>query len=102
MGLYAKSFKIVDMPELWVHLIMQCITTVSYSFFVNGEPTGRKRPKVGLRIGDPVSPNLFILCMESMSRNFSVQQERGVIKGLKWLDKLQRCPTSCLLVMPFF
>ena len=34
--------------ELWVALIMECITTVSYSILVNGEPRGMIKPSKGL------------------------------------------------------
>ena len=35
--------------ESWVDLIMECITTVSYSILVNGEPKGMITPSRGLR-----------------------------------------------------
>lgn len=71
------------MPPLWIHLIMQCLKTVSYSVLVNDEPYGKITPRVGLRQGDPLSPYNFILCMETLSRKFVIQQEKGVLRGLK-------------------
>ena len=38
--------------ESWVALIMECITIVSYSILVNGEPKGMIIPSRGLRQGD--------------------------------------------------
>lgn len=67
----------------WVHLIMQCITIITYSILINGEPTGRTVSKAGLRQGDPLSPYIFILCMETLSRNIIVHQQLGTIRGLK-------------------
>ena len=53
--------------EDWVALIMECITTVSYSILVNGEPKGLIKPTRGLRQGDPLSPYLFLFCVEGLN-----------------------------------
>ena len=52
--------------ERWVQLMMLCITTTSYFILINGEPHGEISPTRGLRQGDPLSPYLFLMCMEGL------------------------------------
>lgn len=59
----------MEFPTKWIKWITQCITTVTYSILVNGEPTTYFNPKAGLRQGDTLSSYIFILCMEVLSTN---------------------------------
>ena len=51
----------------WVDLMMLCVSTVRYNVLVNRREVGPIIPKKGLRQGDPLSPYLFILCVEGLS-----------------------------------
>lgn len=39
-------------PQNWIETLMKCVTTVSYSVFVNGHAGENFRPTRGLRQGD--------------------------------------------------
>ncbi|KAK0588170.1 hypothetical protein LWI29_035325 [Acer saccharum] len=49
------------------NLIMSCISNVQYRVVLNGELSDSFRPKCGIRQGDPLSPYIFVLCMEKLS-----------------------------------
>ena len=48
-------------------LILSCISSTSVSLLFNGEQLEEFKPSRGLRKGDPISPYIFILCMELLS-----------------------------------
>jgi hypothetical protein len=67
----------------WVDLIMECVTSVSYSIRVNSELTEELVPTRGIRQGDPLSPYLFLLCAEGLSSCLLHAEEIGGIEGIK-------------------
>jgi hypothetical protein len=68
--------------ERWVSLIMACVRSVSYSIVVNGFPVGHIKPSRGLRQGDPISPYLYLLCVEAFSSMLSKAESTWVIIGV--------------------
>ena len=67
--------------ESWVALIMECITTVTYSILVNGEPKGLITPTRGLRQGDLLSLYLFLFCVEGLNAILRQAMGNGDIHG---------------------
>uniref|UniRef100_A0A803QLX3 Reverse transcriptase domain-containing protein n=1 Tax=Cannabis sativa TaxID=3483 RepID=A0A803QLX3_CANSA len=65
------------------NLIMQCITTVSFSILLNGAPLAPFNPKRGIRQGDPLSPFIFILCSEVLSKLIFKAERLGQLSGVR-------------------
>ena len=57
--------------------------TTTFSMIVNGEPKSWFRGERGVRQGDPLSPFLFTLAMDVLSRLISRAVASGLIRGVK-------------------
>jgi len=62
---------------------MACVTNVQFAVLVNGSPSPFFRSSRGLRQGCPLSPLLFILVMDGLSRLINVQKELSTIRGVR-------------------
>ena len=71
----------VSFTERWITLLMLCVKTISYSILVNGEPKWMIYLTRGIHQGDPLSPFLFLLCIEGLNGLINKAADKGDIKG---------------------
>ncbi|GAA0163847.1 hypothetical protein LIER_19619 [Lithospermum erythrorhizon] len=60
---------------------MTLVSTVSYSFLINGAPRDFIMPTRGIRQGNPLSPYLFLLCEKGLTYMIKEAEERKTISG---------------------
>uniref|UniRef100_A0A2N9F0T2 Reverse transcriptase domain-containing protein n=1 Tax=Fagus sylvatica TaxID=28930 RepID=A0A2N9F0T2_FAGSY len=65
----------------WRNWINFCISTARFSILVNRCPSGFFRSSRGLRQGDPLSPLLFVIVMEALSRLLDRAVREGLFSG---------------------
>ncbi|KAB2630796.1 hypothetical protein D8674_008315 [Pyrus ussuriensis x Pyrus communis] len=67
----------------WRSLINGCISSVKFAVLLNGQAGESFAPSRGLRQGDPLSPYLFILVGEVLSKLFQGAVDQGRLEGVK-------------------
>lgn len=65
----------------WIRWIILCVTSVNYMISFNGSLVGPIIPRHGLRQGDPLSPYLFLFCVEGLSHKLKEAAELGQVNG---------------------
>lgn len=69
--------------EKFRDLVQSCIGTVTSSILLNDSVIGTIKPMRGLRQRDPISPLLFLLCSETLSRLLGKEETMGNIHVIK-------------------
>ncbi|KAB2621987.1 hypothetical protein D8674_024169 [Pyrus ussuriensis x Pyrus communis] len=67
----------------WRSLINGCISSVKFAVLLNGQAGESFAPSRGLRQGDPLSPYLFILVGEVLSKLIQGAVDQGRLEGVK-------------------
>ncbi|GJS24646.1 RNA-directed DNA polymerase, eukaryota, reverse transcriptase zinc-binding domain protein [Tanacetum coccineum] len=75
--------------DRWCNWIKSCLCSSRGSILVNGSPTSEFQFQKGLKQGDPLSPFLFILVMESLHLSFQKVVNAGMFKGVILDNSLQ-------------
>lgn len=73
----------LGLPSRIISLIMHCISTPSMQILWKGRPTESFCPSRGIRQGDPLSPYIFILCMERLSQAITKEVRNGNWEAIK-------------------
>jgi len=71
-----KLLLMLGFPGRFVHLIMQCVETTTFSVAINGDLYGFFLRSSGMRHGDPLSLYLFISYMEYFSRMLKLASQK--------------------------
>lgn len=78
-GFLQAVLRKVGVGEPLIKVIMSCLQTTALSVLWNGECLKEFTMERGLRQGDPLSPYLFVLCMEVLSHHI-----RAAITRKEW------------------
>jgi hypothetical protein len=73
----------VKLPEDMINLIMNCISSVQSNVLWNDNRSDFFKPHCGVRQGDPMSPYLFVLCMDKLSHLIAEATETGKWKPMR-------------------
>src|SRR3954467_2556256 len=74
-----------------INVIMHAVTSVETNVNWNGARNAYFRPQRGIRQRDPISPYLFVLCMDKLSQKWKgikVGRREIVISHLMFVDDL--------------
>eukprot|EP00253_Pinus_taeda_P019711 PITA_19711 len=86
--LYLKMILIhLGFPQDFISWIMACITTPTFSVLINGSASQFFHSERGLRQGCPLSPLLFLIVMDALSRLIDSTKRNGDYNGLRITDE---------------
>lgn len=79
----ATIFQQFGFQDRFIQLIQACITSAHFSVLLNGSPFGYFTAERGIRQGDPMSPALFTLFPDVLSRLLARSEAEGKLHGVK-------------------
>ena len=78
-----KVLQAYHFPQSLIRVIMSCVTSTRVCILFSGGKLEAFNPLRGLRQGDPLSPYIFILCMEYLGHLIEKKCIKGVWKPLQ-------------------
>lgn len=73
----------IGFPDSFVQMVWHCISSPKMKVLWNGEALEEFSPSRGIRQGDPMSPYLFVLCIEKLFQLINVAIEQDQWRPIK-------------------
>ncbi|QHO04624.1 LINE-1 retrotransposable element ORF2 protein [Arachis hypogaea] len=77
------TLKDIGLPSNTIELILSCISSARMRVLWNGEELEEFKPTRGIRQGDPISPYIFVLCIERLSQLINCAVNHGFWKPIR-------------------
>ena len=81
--------KKIGFPSIFINQVQACINSPWIAPLINGRPTELFKTCQGIRQGFPLSPFLYILVVDSLSRKLNRLQEGGLLPSLSFKTRVQ-------------
>jgi hypothetical protein len=78
-----KVLNEIKLPDSIINIIYHAVTSVRTNVKWNGDRANYFRPQRGIRQGDPISPYLFVLCMDKLSHLIMEEVDKGEWKTMR-------------------
>ena len=76
------SSRYLGLNDHFLSIIWHYILSSFMNVLWNGEHTGEFSPRMGIRQGDPLSPYLFVICIERLSHLIQMAIEQNLWKPI--------------------
>lgn len=78
-----ETLEDIGLPREFVNMVWHCISSSSMRVLWNGEALDEFHPSRGIRQGDPLSPYLFVLCIEKLFQMISCAVDQSLWKPIQ-------------------
>lgn len=97
-----KTLEDIGFPTEFMNMVCHCISTPKMRVLWNGEKLDEFILSSGIRQGDPISPYLFVLCIEKLFQMISLAVEHKRWKPVQISRGGLKISYLALLTMFFF